>query len=260
MTMKMLLSYSEGWSKSIIQAFCPLMTILRKKKRKIEYIMKILAYNINLSSQEKIDKVLGYDADVYILPEVACPSQVKLPDSYRMEWMGDVDYKGLGIIWKSNLNATVPSWFNPKHQYFFPLFIDGKLIMAAWPTTTEQNKPMRYPQIALVALQEYAPYFKEYPTIISGDMNCYMGQSGQTKQFSIRAIFDFFGEMGIVSAYHNKTGEELGKESKATYYHQFKDSLPFFIDYTFSNIRIKSYRLGNWDRNISDHVPQFIEI
>ena len=44
------------------------------------------------------------------------------------------------------------------------------------------------------------------------------------------------------------------------YYHQFKDSLPFFIDYTFSNIRIKSYRLGNWDRNISDHVPQFIEI
>lgn len=100
--------------------------------------MKILAYNINLSSQEKIDKVLGYNADVYILPEVACPSQVKLPEGYRMEWMGDFDYKGLGIIWKSNLNAEIAGWFNPKHQYFLPILIDGKLIMAAWPTTTEQ--------------------------------------------------------------------------------------------------------------------------
>lgn len=93
--------------------------------------MKILAYNINLSSQEKIDKVLGYNADVYILPEVACPSQVKLPEGYRMEWMGDSDYKGLGIIWKSNLNAEIAGWFNPKHQYFLPILIDGKLIMAA---------------------------------------------------------------------------------------------------------------------------------
>ena len=170
--------------------------------------MKILAYNINLSSQEKIDKVLRYDADVNILPEVACQSRVKLPEGYRMEWMGDFDFKGLGIIWKSNLNTKIPGWFNPKHQYFLPLLIDGILIMAVWPTTTEQNKPMRYPQIALMALQEYAPYFKEHPTIISGDMNCYKGQFGQTKQFSIQAIFDFLNEMRIVSAYHDQTGEE----------------------------------------------------
>lgn len=222
--------------------------------------MKILAYNINLSSQEKINKVLRFDADVYILPEVACPSQVELPEGYLMEWMGDFNHKGLGIIWKSNHNAEVPTWFNPRHQYFLPLLIDGKLIMAAWPTTTEQNKSMRYPQIAFEALQEYAPYFKQYPTIISGDMNCYKGQSGQTKQFSIKAIFDFLGEMGIASAYHDQTCEELGKESKATYYHQFKENLPFFIDYTFANIPIISYRLGDWDSSISDHVPQFIEI
>jgi hypothetical protein len=49
--------------------------------------MKILSYIINLSSQEKIDKVLGYDADVNILPEVVCPSQVELSEGYRMEWM-----------------------------------------------------------------------------------------------------------------------------------------------------------------------------
>ena len=91
-------------------------------------------------------------------------------------------------------------------------------------------------------------------------MNCYKGQSGQTKQFSIQVIFDFLSEMGIVSAYHDQTGEKLGKESCATYYHQFKENLPFFIDYTFSNLPLKSYKLGEWDKSISDHVSQFIEI
>ena len=39
---------------------------------------------------------------------------------------------------------------------------------------------MKYPEIAMKALQEYAPYIKQLPTIISGDMNCYKGQSGET--------------------------------------------------------------------------------
>ncbi len=222
--------------------------------------MKIIAYNINLSSQDKIDKVLGYDADVFILPEVACQSRIVLPEGYNMEWMGDFADKGLGVIWKSGINAELPSWFNPRHQYFLPLMIDGKLIIAAWSTTTEQNKPMKYPQIAIMALQEYAPYLKEYPSLITGDMNCYKGQSGETKKYSIQAIFDFLGSVGIVSAYHDRSGETLGSESKTTYFHQFKEDKPFFLDYTFSNIVLKSYKLGDWDKGISDHVPQFIEI
>ena len=66
--------------------------------------------------------------------------------------------------------------------------------------------------------------------------------------------------MGLVSSYHDRTGEALGNETKATYYHQFKESQSFFIDYTFTNIPIKSYELGEWDKMLSDHVPQFIEL
>ena len=110
------------------------------------------------------------------------------------------------------------------------------------------------------ALMDYEPYLRAHPTVIAGDMNCYKGQSGETKRYSIQAIFDFLSEMGIVSAYHDQTGEELGKENSATYYHQFKENLPFFIDYTFSNLPLKSYKLGEWNKSISDHVSQFIEI
>ena len=222
--------------------------------------MKILTYNINKSTQEKIESVLAYDADLFILPEVACPSRVALPEGYRMEWTGDLPNKGLGVIWKPSLKVEVPSWFNPALQYFLPLLIDGQLIIAAWPTTTEQNKPMRYPQIALSAIQQYAPYIKAYPTIITGDMNCYKGQSGETKQYSIQAIFDTLADMGLTSAYHQMKGEALGKESVPTYYHLFKETQQFFIDYTFSGIPLKSYSLGKWNKDLSDHVSQFIEI
>lgn len=220
----------------------------------------IMSYNINRSTQEKIDKIMQFNADVFILPEVACPSQVKVPEGYRMEWMGNYDFKGLGVIWKSGMKAEIPQWYNPCHQYFLPIIIENKLIMAAWPTRTDDNAPKDYPQIAMETLQEYAPYLKEFPTVISGDMNCYKGQAGETKQYSIETIFSFLEGMGYVSAYHQKTGELLGKESKATYYHRFNENSPFFLDYTFSNVAFKSYALCEWNKEISDHVAQMMEL
>lgn len=77
-----------------------------------------------------------------------------------------------------------------------------KNLAAAWPTTTEQNKPKS----------------------------------------------------------HHKTGEALGKESMTTYHHLFKEESRFFLDYAFTNNPIKDFQLFEWDREISDHVGQLIEI
>ncbi len=222
--------------------------------------MKILSYNINQSTQEKINIILQFNADVYILPEIACPSKVKIPEGYEMDWMGNYDFKGLGVIWKSEMKADIPQWYNPSHQYFLPITIENKLIMAAWPTRSDENAPKDYPQIAMEALHEYAPYLKEFPSVISGDMNCYKGQAGETKRYSIENLFRFLGGMGFVSVYHQRSGELIGKESRATYYHRFNENSPFFLDYTFSNMAIKSYALCEWDKEISDHVAQMIEL
>jgi hypothetical protein len=222
--------------------------------------MEIISYNISRFSQEKLDSILLHEADIYILPELACPEMVSLPKGYRMEWMGDIDFKGLGIVWKAGLKAEVPKWFKPEHQYFLPLLAYETLIMAAWPTTTEQNKPKRYPQIAMEALMDYEPYLRAHTAVIAGDMNCYKGQSGETKRYSIQAIFDLMEEWGFKSAYHQKTDELLGKESMATYHHQFKEESKFFLDYAFTNVPIKDYRLFEWNKEISDHVGQLIEI
>jgi len=66
--------------------------------------------------------------------------------------------------------------------------------------------------------------------------------------------------MCYISAYHQNTGEKLGKENSATYYHRFNENSPFFLDYTFSNMPIKSYSLFEWNKEMSDHVAQIIEV
>lgn len=42
--------------------------------------MKIITYNIHNHSQEKIDSLLEYGADVYILPEIHSSTEVALPE------------------------------------------------------------------------------------------------------------------------------------------------------------------------------------
>lgn len=221
--------------------------------------MKIISYNICQSSQEKLEKVIASKADIYILPELANSSRLIFPNNYQAQWMGDNDRKGLGVVWKSELNSKLPKWFNPNHKFIIPLLFGEMLVVAAWPTKTESNKGKSYPRILMEALEEYAPFLKQQPTIISGDLNCFMGQQEATKRFSIETICNFLNSLGFVSAYHQTTRETIGKESVATYYHNFNKNRPFFLDYTFLNFPYKSYYLGEWNEEISDHVPQYLE-
>lgn len=98
------------------------------------------------------------------------------------------------------------------------------------------------------------------PTLIAGDLNCYVGQSGENKTYSIKTIDKFLSDKGFRSLYHEKTQERLGEESNCTYHHLFKEESKFFLDYAYTNIPNAAFSLGDWERNISDHHPLFIEI
>ena len=224
-------------------------------------IMKILSYNIHHSSQEKIDKVISFGADINVIPELACPKLISIPDNYELVWQGVYEKKGLGVFWKNTIKCETPEWWNEKHKYIRPLIVnDNWLLIAAWPTVHEGDNKT-YPQILLEALREYEPYLQQYPTLITGDLNCFIGQNGANKETGrLEDIVDFLKQYNILSLYHNRTGEDFGKESKCTYHHMFSDKSVFFLDYTFTNISVFAYELAQkWDK-MSDHLPQFIVI
>ena len=66
----------------------------------------------------------------------------------------------------------------------------------------------------------------------------------------------------LKSVYHELRGESFGNETKKTYFHQFKEDNPFFLDYayyTYKTLQIKNYELLPWDKDFSDHRGQVIE-
>lgn len=229
--------------------------------------MKIISYNISDSYPWKVERLLQMQADILVVPEITCPEDANLPDDYEMCWRG-INYfrdfprwKGLGVVWKRNLGYIL-DWYNPSHFYAIPLIVGDILILAIWPTKREKITGKKtYPQIAHEILCEYAPHFKDYRTIVIGDFNCCLNQPDYSKQYgNILRINEFLNAYGLRSLYHEQTGEAFGKESTPTYYHHCQPNHPFFLDYAYTDIPVKSFRLLPWDKEMSDHVGMELEI
>lgn len=203
-------------------------------------------------------------ADLYILPECANAKSIVLPKEYSMLWAGDDDspQKGLGVIWKKSLSVHIVKEYT-KIKHCLPLIVDcdgvKKFILACWPTVWKETKT--YPQLLLEALHEYGSYFDRFPALAIGDFNCYVGQSGVKRMTgTFEDCIKTFAAYGMKSAYHEQSGDEFGKESEATFFWRYNENSPYFLDYTFSNIAIRSYVLGQWDKKISDHRSQVVEL
>ena len=225
--------------------------------------MKIVSYNINQYSLQKLEHVLSMGADLYVLPECANRSQVDLPNSFEMLWTGDDDlpYKGLAVIWKRFLRVEVPTSYR-KIKHILPIVVeeDGsrKFILASWPTVWKEKKT--YPQLLLEALDAYEEFFTKYPSLVIGDFNCYVGQSGvNRKTGTFEDCIKKLNDAGLYSLYHKATGEEFGKETTPTFYWRFKEASGYHIDYAFTNTEAHDFHIGEWESEISDHRPLSLE-
>lgn len=113
----------------------------------------------------------------------------------------------------------------------------------------------------LEALKEYSFYLDRFPSMVVGDFNCYVGQSGVRK--STGTFEDCIAEMkahGLRSLYHEQTNEKFGEEKTPTFFWQFNQEKPFFLDYAFCTMKPISFKIGDWEREISDHRPLIIEL
>lgn len=226
--------------------------------------MKIISYNTYKCTQAKIEHILALGADLYILPECFSQEHIYLPEGYYMLWCGDDDLKekGLGVIWKNHLNVQmIPEYRKIKHM--LPIIVDGaglpKFILASWPTVWKEKKT--YPQLLLEALKEYSLYLDRYPSMVVGDFNCYIGQSGVRKSTgTFEDCIAYMESHGLRSLYHDQTKENFGEESTPTFYWQFNQEKPYFLDYAFSSLKPVSFKIGEWNREISDHRPLIIEL
>ena len=218
--------------------------------------MKIMSYNISWCKQEKIDWLVGHqDVDAFVVPECGNRENIVVPNGFRFFWMGEYATKGLGVLVGDGHKCELANWYNKDLRYALPIIIDDKyLLLAIWPTKKEKTDS--YIDICLSILKAYEESISRYPTIIIGDYNIISNRKDS------KPIFQWMEEHNLKSAHHTYCKEEIGKEQRPTYYHQYKETAPFFIDYAFTNVEVKDYKLYTWDesKRLSDHVPLMVEI
>lgn len=224
--------------------------------------MKIVSYNINACTQDKVDFLLSLEADVYVVPEIACQDKINLStkSEYQMEWNSDYPTKGLGIIWRKG-KGEVASFYNNKLTYAIPIIYEGVFILGFWPTKLKDEKKT-YTQIAKEIICYYSQYFKDYSQcIITGDFNLYHKENAPNKAADILEIDKILQDNVFYSVYHERANEKPGYETRNTFYMHFKHDNPFFLDYTYSKLPVKNYYfIENPKEKFSDHIGQVIEI
>lgn len=124
-----------------------------------------------------------------------------------------------------------------------------------------------YSQDVLLTLQAHGGLLRTSPAVVLGDLNSgsRLGRCRSVTRHHQRVV-DAFSELGLVSAYHAFHGVDHGSESQATYFHQFKRSRPWHIDFCFLPSRWKSHLVNvevidgrKWAER-SDHRPLLVEL
>lgn len=109
------------------------------------------------------------DADVYIIPEMANPKDLIIPEDYAPEWVGDYEAKGLGMLWKKESGAIVEHYTPSDLNYFISLRTSKGLIVAAWPTMSGVCAKIPYPKIMMLGMEELTKQIGEISCLIAGD-------------------------------------------------------------------------------------------
>lgn len=231
------------------------------EKKKMESV-KIISYNIQSYTEEKLAKLLSQEADVYVIPEIATNEKIEIPNEYvnvyeiERIWNNKHPTKGLGIIWKKGNGHYIPDWKNKELTFAIPLIYNNIFILGFWPTKIEKKT---YTKIAEEIIDYYSPYFNSYEQcIITGDFNLFHNKLN--KASDIITINKKLNDHNLLSVFHTKYNKAFGKEEQATYFHKPLHDKPYFLDYTYTKKPVYDYELMEWDKDFSDHRGQIIYI
>ncbi len=224
------------------------------------------------------------DALLALKPDVAVVSECAAPDKLRQRgaggwlqaepvWIGDNPNKGLGVFTFNGYTATPHDTWHRTLRYIAPVHIAGPApfnLLAVWAqnasggnTRKHQLGPLRR------ALAKYESFLTAADTVLAGDLNNNVNWDRPGWRINHMPVVTRLAQIGIVSAYHQITGEAQGRETIPTHYwrDRKKDGPTYHIDYIFVPkpwLRaVQHFSVGTFEdwcgSRLSDHVPMVVD-
>ena len=222
--------------------------------------MKIVSWNCNCKFREKHRIISELDADIYVIQECENPQTTKSTE-YRAFaenhlWIGNNGNKGLGIFARPSIHLKQYKWDTAGLSYFLPCKVDQSLdIVAVWAMEPYSKNYLEFQNRNRKRIRKNA--------VIIGDFN---SNALWDNKYSAGAHSKFVSDLwkkGLVSVYHQTSGERHGEETVPTFYLYRSATHPYHMDYCFcKEERIDQFNIGNCDYwlQYSDHMPLEINI
>ncbi len=232
-----------------------------------------------MALHRKFDALMRLKPDVAVISE--CANLQRLQDRGAGEWfqgdpvwVGDNPNKGLAVFTFNGYRARPHAPHYPTLRYVVPVHVEGPLpfnLLAVWAqnasggnTRKHQLGPLRR------ALSKYASDFLRHPSVIAGDLNNNVIWDRPGWRINHMAQVAIMEKLGLVSTYHELSGEANGAETVPTHYwrDRKKDGPTYHIDYIFAPqpwlTHVKEFQVGTFEdwcgSGLSDHVPLVMEV
>ena len=226
--------------------------------------MRLVAWNANYNRhrralEDDVAILRQFDADVLVISETAPP---RTENPCGAVFTGGTP--GLAVIARDGVTiepydvGDAPPRLSLGFRIVAPWRHD---VIAVWPVSGP-GMPS-YHEVLMATLEHFGPLLTPGRAIMAGDFNSssrVVAQAASHPSFVARAA-----ECGLVSAYHEITGEAHGKETIGTYRHGAGNSYAYHLDYCFvsrpllSSIRYRVCDDPSWDA-LSDHRPVVLDV
>ena len=242
--------------------------------------MKIVSWNCNGAFREKYEHIFGLkeQPDIYVIQECENPDEPM--DKYKeykeamgdnFYWTGNIHYKGLGIFAKDENITLEKIETKGNFEHFLLLRVNDSFnLLGVWAMDKDKEKGLNpYVEMIHDFLEENEDVFDEN-LVMCGDLNSNVVFNDHHKKK------DAFGDpknhtylnmklncRHLFSAYHYLTGEEQGKETKATFFQARHLNNHYHLDHVYSKKGVvkdlKILDKKEWI-TLSDHLPVLFEI
>ena len=223
--------------------------------------IKIVSWNCNGKFREKFNEIIEEDADIYVIQECEDPSQ-STEEEYRefagenYFWTGNLHYKGLGIFAKEDVKLEKIET-NGEFEHFIALRVNDSFnLLGVW------------------AMKEYVEMIHDFfdanedlfdeNLVMCGDFNSNENfNDHHPKAKNHTELNKKLEGKGLVSVYHDTTGDEQGNEKEMTFYQARHLNNPFHLDFVYAaqNV-VKEFEILDHYRwvTVSDHLPLVFKI
>jgi exonuclease III len=202
-----------------------------------------------------------------LAPDVAVVQECARPDeeSDRVRWVGENPRQGIAVLAGDGWSVEPVTLATDVKKWIVPFRVTGPMeftLVAVWALPDRSS----YSRMVCHGIDALAELITGGPTVVAGDFNANPVFDRKRRDWTYATIEARLHALDLASAYHHFHGETAGAETRATYYHTWRQDLAYYLDYCFvprawlpgvRDVRVGSYE--EW-KGRSDHRPVTVEV